>query len=47
MELFIWVWAYDRKRFSYDLFKPGYSSLVYMWLLPVLIGTTTLCFAYF
>ena len=45
MELFIWLWAYDRKLFC-DL-KPGYSSFVYLWLLPVAIGTMTLCFAYF
>lgn len=45
MELFIWLWAYDGKLFC-DL-RPGYTSFVYLWLLPVAIGTMVLFFAYF
>ena len=45
MELFIWLWVYDRQLFC-DL-RTSYQSFVYIWLLPVAIASTVLLFAYF
>jgi len=38
MELFIWMWAYDKRLFC------GYTvqAFVYIWLIPVLLSTAVL-----
>ena len=45
MELFIWCWQYDR-RFLCGL-RHGYFSLVYSWLLPILVSVSMLAFTWF
>ena len=44
MELFIWLWAYD-KRLLCSL-RHSYTSFVYIWLVPVVMAATVLAFAY-
>ena len=44
MELFIWLWAYDRKLICG--LRHTYFSFVYIWLVPVIMAATALVFAY-
>ena len=44
MELFIWLWAYD-KRLLCGL-KYGIHSFIYVWLVPVLTSLTVLGLTY-
>jgi hypothetical protein len=44
MELFIWLWAYDKKLLC--ALRHNYSSFVYIWQVPVIMAATVLGFAY-
>ena len=44
MELFIWLWAYDRKLICG--LRHSYFSFVYIWLVPVIMAATALVFSY-
>ena len=43
MELFIWVWAWD-KRLLCGL-NYGKQGVVYMWIFPAIVAASILCFA--
>ena len=44
MELFIWLWAYDKKLLC--ALRHNYSSFVYIWLVPVILAASVLGFSY-
>lgn len=48
MELFIWLWAYDKRLLCGSLSESKNTFFdIYIWLLPCIIAASALIFTYF
>ena len=45
MELFIWLWVFDRRLLCG--LKYGIHSFIYLWLIPTVSSLTVLAMTYF